>query len=90
MPAGVTRPIALGGAPVTVNQMLPSGPSVISDGWPLLVKPDVLVFRNSLIVPSGPILPIPIGIPSSVNQTFPSGPLVIRARVRARTGSGTP
>ena len=41
----------------------------------MLVKPGVFVFRNSLIVPSGAIRPIPIGV-SSVNQTFPSAPFV--------------
>src|SRR5947208_10436849 len=66
-PAKTSRPILL--LLDSVNQTLPSGPTVIPIGPPPGVRPS----ENSVITPSGVIRPILLP-QDSVNQRLPSGP----------------
>ena len=80
-PAGVIRPIRSGNC--SVNQRLPSGPAVISAGWP----PGVMPAENSVITPAGVIRPIRPAR-DSVNQRLPSGPRVIPKGLLLAAGIG--
>jgi hypothetical protein len=68
-PAGVMRPILF--AEFSVNQILPSGPAVMSTSPAFAVMP----LEYSVIVPLGVIYPMRFPN-SSVNHTLPSGPRV--------------
>ena len=69
VPEGVILPILPADS---VNQILPSGPAVMSKGRALADKPLVKV----VTVPDGVIWPMRVA-PGTVNQRLPSGPAVI-------------
>ena len=69
-----------GAPPISVNQMLPSGPGVTSTGC---AAADT---KNSVMTPRGVMRAI-AGPNGSANQRFPSGPVMIVSGAAAGFGS---